>query len=177
MQDCDILVTELKFQPCYRINLQNNTFGKGMRPLIFGTTKGQIVQWLFKQRWLWHEITHEGYYADKQRNQMISVCLSVCLFLSLSLTRGHTYIIFLTFVQEESVNQQLAVQRLKLVKRVQTSPWTVYILFILMFLEKTWIHGYDQLLVNIRVVEKPVVLKRQSILAVSNMTSQKMFYF
>ena len=65
MLDCGLKVREFKFQAHYYIHFQTNTLGKGITPNYRSNSNTNVVL----QGWLWYKITHEGWYAIKQRNQ------------------------------------------------------------------------------------------------------------
>ena len=68
--DCDIAISEFELKSSYSVHFWTNTLGKGMNPLIlhsncvFISTTAALLRIC-----LWHEITHEDWYAIKQWNQ------------------------------------------------------------------------------------------------------------
>ena len=65
----DILVSEFELQSCYYIHFRTNIHGKGMNllfPLSYGLNSSTTV---ILQGWIWHKITHKGWYAIKLRKQ------------------------------------------------------------------------------------------------------------
>ena len=73
--DCNIIVSKFKLQSCYYVHFQINNIGKDMSPLILPA--------VHLQGWLWHWITHKGWYAIKQRNESKSVKISTLRWFSL----------------------------------------------------------------------------------------------
>ena len=65
---CEILVSEFVLQSFYYVHFQTRTFGKGKNPLI-SILPGYGLNNSFLQRWLWHQIFHECWYAIKHRSQ------------------------------------------------------------------------------------------------------------
>ena len=57
-----------KLQLCYYIHFMTNTFRKGMNRLI---PSSYIITVVLQQEWLWHKITHKGWYAIKQKQNQI----------------------------------------------------------------------------------------------------------
>ena len=66
---CNIVVSEFKLQSGYYIHLRTNTFEKSMNPLILSGYKLNNTAIILLHGWIWYQITHEGWYAIKQRNQ------------------------------------------------------------------------------------------------------------
>ena len=67
--DCRIVVREFEPQLRYYIHFRTNTLGKGMAlsyPPSYGLNSTTTV---LLEGWVWHWITHKGWYDIKQRNQ------------------------------------------------------------------------------------------------------------
>ena len=68
--DCDIVVSAFELQLHYQVHFRTNILGKGMNPLIlFSPNCGldSTTTFLLKG-WIWCWITHESWYAIKQRS-------------------------------------------------------------------------------------------------------------
>ena len=77
--DCDIKVSEFNPQSWYYIHFWANTLGKVMNFLMpYSYGRNSSTTFLL-QGWLWHWITHKGWYAIRQRNQTKSI---FCYFYS-----------------------------------------------------------------------------------------------
>ena len=63
--DCNIVVSEFELLSRYCIHFWTNMLGEGINPSngLNGTTSVRL------HLWLWYEVTHEVWYAIKQRNQ------------------------------------------------------------------------------------------------------------
>ena len=81
--DYNIIVSKFKLQSHYHVNFQTNIFEKCMNTFQIntfekGTNSLMLLSYglnstttVILQRYLWHEIIHEGWYGIKQRNQTI----------------------------------------------------------------------------------------------------------
>ena len=103
--NCGIVVSEVELQPCYYVHFRTDTLGERYEPPYPPSYGLNSTSTVLLEEWLWHWITHKGWYAIKQRNQTkplpSSVCLSLFLppfsfFLCLSL--------FLCFLVDKSVS-------------------------------------------------------------------------
>ena len=64
--DHNSVINEFKLWSCYGIYFQTNTLEKGMNP--YPLSHGlNITTSVLRQGWLWHEITHEGWYTIKNK--------------------------------------------------------------------------------------------------------------
>ena len=80
IMDYDIVVREFKPKSCYHIHFRANTIWEGYEALYLSSCGlNSITDFLLQGR-LW-QITHEGWYAIKQRNQPIQLSLSLYIYI------------------------------------------------------------------------------------------------
>ena len=75
------VVSDFELQSPYYLHFRTNTLGKVMNPLSYGLDSTTTV---LLEEWLWHYITHEGWYAITQRNQTtqkVIICTILFTFL------------------------------------------------------------------------------------------------
>ena len=64
---CEIVIIE--FQLHYYVPFQTNTLIKGMNSFILLCFCLISTTTIFWQEWLWYKLTHDGYYAIKQKTE------------------------------------------------------------------------------------------------------------
>ena len=69
--DCGLEVNEFELQSSYCFHFWTNTLLKGMNPRILPPSyEWNSTTIVLLQGWLWYQITHEGWYAIKQRSRI-----------------------------------------------------------------------------------------------------------
>ena len=85
--NCDIEVSEFELQLRYYIHFRTNSLEKATNSLIPPRWTLNSTYTLFLQGWLWHYVTHEGWYAIKQSNPPKSAALTATVHISMMANR------------------------------------------------------------------------------------------
>ena len=67
--DYSLEISEFELQSRYYVHFQTTTFEKAMKTAYPSSYRLNSITGILLQEWVWHLITHEGWYAIKQRNQ------------------------------------------------------------------------------------------------------------
>ena len=71
--DWDTVVSQFEIQSSYYVHFQMNTTWERYENPDPPSYRLNSITDVLLQGWLWHEITHEGWYAIKHKNQNIRI--------------------------------------------------------------------------------------------------------
>ena len=87
---CGLKVSEFKLQSCNYVYFRTDNLGGWWNPLSPPSYGLNTITTVLLQSWIWNKITHRGWCAIKQRNQMLLMlitlhfcCCCCCFFLLL----------------------------------------------------------------------------------------------